>query len=68
MANIQVTRDNLWAEYYTDDTEEQGFYIDSIYVGTDPARTNIYDWLTDSAIQFIAKSILKDIENNGAWL
>ena len=68
MANIQVTRDNLWAEYYTDDTEEQGFYIDSIYVGTDPARTNIYDWLTDSAIQFIAKSILKDIENKGVWL
>ena len=41
MPNIKATMDNLWVEYYDDDTEENGFFINNVYVGSDPLRTNI---------------------------
>lgn len=67
MPNIKATMDNLWVEYYTDDTEEQGFYINSVYVGTDTARTNIYDWLSVSAIKFIEQSVMRDMDIRNIW-
>ena len=67
MPNIKATSDNLWVEYYTDDTEEQGFFINSVYVGTDPARTNIYDWLSVSAVKFIQQSVMRDMDIRNIW-
>lgn len=66
MANIQFAT-NLWACYYTDDTEEKGFYIDEVYVGSDPQRVNIADWLSDSAIKYIEGKIVDDLELRRAW-
>ena len=66
MANLQVS-DNLWVTYYDDDTEELGFYIDTIYNGLDSTRTNMADWFSDSAIQFIQSKIQNDIELRRAW-
>lgn len=61
MSNIQFST-NLWACYYEDETEEKGFYIDEVYLGSDPERHNIADWLSDSALKFIEKHILEDLE------
>ena len=66
MANLQFS-DNLWVTYYDDDTEELGFYIDTIYNGLDSTRTNMADWFSDSAIQFIQNKIQDDIELRRAW-
>ena len=66
MANLQFS-DNLWVTYYDDDTEELGFYIDTIYNGLDSTRTNMADWFSDSAIQFIQSKIQNDIELRRAW-
>ena len=66
MANLQFS-DNLWVTYYDDDTEELGFYIDTIYNGLDSTRTNMADWFSDSAIQFIQNKIQNDIELRRAW-
>lgn len=67
MANIKFN-ENLWVTYYTDDTEDKGYYIDLVYIGTDKSRTNIYDWLSDSAIAYIDKAIQRDLDYKGAWL
>ena len=67
MPNIKATSDNLWCEYYTDETEENGFYINSVYVGTDPARVNIYDWLSVSAVKFIEQAVLRDMDIRNIW-
>lgn len=61
MPNIQFAT-NLWACYYEDDTEEKGFYIDEVYLKSDPEKTNIADWLSDSAMEFIEKHIVEDLE------
>ena len=61
MPNIQFAT-NLWACYYEDDTEEKGFYIDEVYLKSDPERTNIADWLSESAVEFIEKHIVEDLE------
>ena len=66
MANLQFSA-NLWVTYYDDDTEELGFYIDTIYNGLDSTRTNMADWFSDSAIQFIQSKIQNDIELRRAW-
>jgi hypothetical protein len=67
MPNIQVTSENLWCEYYVDDTEENGFFINNVYVGTDPTRTNIYDWLSVSAIKYIEQAVLRDMDIRNIW-
>ena len=67
MANIKISPDNLWVEYYQDDMEEDGFYIDSVYIGSDPQRTNIYEWLHTSGIEFIKDKIRDDMELRRAW-
>ena len=66
MANLQFS-DNLWVTYYDDDTEEKGFYINEVYVGTDTTRTNIADWLSVSAVKFIEQAILRDIDIRKTW-
>lgn len=66
MPNIQFAT-NLWTCYYTDDTEEKGFYIDEVYVGSDPQRVNIADWLSDSAIKYIEDKIKDDVELREIW-
>lgn len=66
MANIQFAT-NLWACYYDDETEEKGYYVDEVYVGSDPERVNIADWLSDSAIAYIDKKIEDDIYIRKAW-
>lgn len=60
MPNIQFAT-NLWACYYEDDTEEKGFYIDEVYLKSDPERTNIAEWLSESAMEFIEKHIVEDL-------
>jgi len=67
MPNIKVTMDNLWCEYYDDDTEENGFFINNVYVGSDPLRTNIYDWLSVSAVKFIEQSVMRDMDIRKVW-
>ena len=66
MANIQFAN-NLWVTYYEDDTEPEGFYIDNVYIGSDPKMENIYDWLSDSAIEFINGKIEDDLYIRKAW-
>ena len=66
MANLQFS-DNLWVTYYDDKTEEKGFYIDEVYVGADPDRTNIADFMSDSFMQYAEEKILDDIELRRAW-
>ena len=66
MANIQFAN-NLWVTYYEDDTEPEGFYIDNVYIGSDPKMKNIYDWLSDSAIEFIFCKIKDDLFNRKTW-
>ena len=67
MANVQFSN-NLWVTYYEDDTEENGYYIDEIYNGMDSTRTNMADWFSDSAMDFVHKAIKRDLEYKGAWL
>ena len=64
--NIQFST-NLWCTYYDDDTEDKGFYIDEIYVGSDPQRVNLADWFSDSAMAYVEKHIMEDIEIRRAW-
>lgn len=66
MPNIQITT-NLWACYYDDDTEEKGFYIDEMYIGSDPKRTNIADFMSDSFMAYAEEKIFDDIELRKAW-
>lgn len=66
MPNIKITP-NVWACYYDDETEEKGFYIDEVYVGTDPDRANIADFMSDSFMQYAEEKILDDIELRRAW-
>ena len=66
MANIQFAN-NLWVTYYEDDTEPEGFYIDNVYIGSDPKMENIYEWLSDSAIEFISGKIKDDLFNRKTW-
>jgi hypothetical protein len=67
MPNIKLTNDNLWCSYYEDDTEPKGFYIDEVYSGSDPARVNIADYISDSFLEFIESKIEYDISINKAW-
>ena len=67
MPNIKLTSDNLWCEYYTDDTEPEGFYISSVYIGSDSERVNLLDYLTDNFIQYARVKINADLELRGVW-
>lgn len=54
---IKGIQDKLWIEYANYDGELQ---IDAIYLHTDPNKTDIYDYLTESVLEKADSSMRED--------
>ena len=62
MPSVKLPYSELWATYYEDETEKGGFYIDSVYSGSDPKMVNLYEYLNAETIEFAEKIAEKDLE------